>query len=93
MGDQSFWLIQDILETHTSKTDASYSPLEKDSVEKWLADRKGMSLLQLRREACIGAFAKILAMGEKYPNFDVRPAIMAYAKRLVELDKAIHSGG
>ncbi len=84
MSDQSFWLIQDILESHTSKTDASYSPLEKDNVEKWLADRKGMSLSQLRREACIGAFAKILAMGEKHPNFDVRPAIMAYAKRLVE---------
>ncbi len=93
MGDQSFWLIQDILESHTSKTDTSYSPLEKDNVEKWLADRKGMSLSQLRREACIGAFARILAMGEKYPNFDVRPAIMDYAKRLVELDKAIHGGG
>ncbi len=61
MGDQSFWLIQDILESHTSKTDTSYSPLEKDNVEKWLADRKGMSLSQLRREACIGAFARILA--------------------------------
>ncbi|OYP31606.1 hypothetical protein CGZ80_21195 [Rhodopirellula sp. MGV] len=93
MGDHSFWLIQDILESHTSKMDASYSPLKKASVEKWLADREGMTLAQLRREACIGAFAKILAMGEKYPDFDVRPAIMTCAKRLVELDKAIHSGG
>jgi hypothetical protein len=92
MGDHSFWLIQDILESHTSKMDASYSPLEKDNVEKWLADRKGMSLAQLRREACIGAFAKIFAMGEKYPNFDVQPVIMSYAKRLVELDKEIHKG-
>jgi len=93
MGDHSFWLIQDILESHTSKMDASYSPLEKHSVAKWLADREGMSLAQLRREACIGAFAKILAMGEKYPDFDVRPAIMSYAERLVKLDNAIHNGG
>lgn len=93
MGDHSFWLIQDILETHTSKSDASYSPLEKNKVEKWLADREGMSLAQLRREACIGAFAKIFAIGEKYPNNDIQPVIMSYAKRLVELDKAIHNGG
>lgn len=93
MSDHSFWLIQDILESHTSKMDASYSPLEKHSLAKWLADREGMSLAQLRREACIGAFAKILAMGEKNPNFDVRPVIMSYAERLVKLDSAIHNGG
>lgn len=93
VGDHSFWLIQDMLESHTSKMDAYYSPLEKDNVEKWLDDREGMSLAQLRREACIGAFARIFAMGEKDPDFDVRPAIINYAKRLVELDKAIHSGG
>jgi hypothetical protein len=93
MGVHSFWLIQDILESHTSKQDASYSPLEKDSVAKWLADREGMSLANLRREACIGAFAKILAMGKEYPDFDVRPVIMRYAERLVELDNAIHKGG
>lgn len=93
MGDHSFWLIQDILESHTSKLDASYSPLEKTSVANWLAEREGMSLAQLRREACIGAFAKILARGKKYPNFDVRPVIMSYAERLVELDNAIHDHG
>ena len=93
MGDHSFWLIQDILESHTSKMDASYSPLEKNSVAKWLVDRKGMSLANLRREACIGAFAKILAIEKKYPDFDVRPVIMSYAKRLVELDSVIHNGG
>ncbi|WP_442511324.1 hypothetical protein SH528x_002997 [Novipirellula sp. SH528] len=90
MGDHSFWLIQDMLESHTSKLDASYSPLEKKSIAKWLAGREGMSLAQLRREACIGAFAKILAMEKKYPNFDARPVIMSYAERLVELDNAIH---
>ena len=93
MGDHSFWLIQDILESHTSKQDASYSPLEKDSVAKWLADREGMSLAHLRREACIGAFAKILATGKKFPDFDIRPVIMSYAERLVELDNALHTGG
>ncbi len=93
MSDHSFWLIQDILESHTSKMDASYSPLEKHSLAKWLADREGMSLAQLRREACIGAFAKILAMGEKYPNLDVRPVIVSYAERLVKLDSAIYDGG
>ncbi len=93
MGVHSFWLIQDILESHTSKMDASYSPLEKEGVAKWLANREGMSLAHLRREACIGAFAKILAMGKKYPDFDVRPVIMSYAERLVELDNAIHNGG
>jgi hypothetical protein len=93
MGDHSFWLIQDILETHTSKMDVSYSPLEKNSVAKWLADRDGMSLAHLRREACIGAFAKILAIGKKHPDFDVRPVIMAYAERLVELDHVVHNDG
>jgi hypothetical protein len=93
MGDHSFWLIQDILESHTSKMDASYSPLEKGSVAKWLADREGMSLAHLRREACIGAFAKVLSMRKKHPNVDVRPVIMSYAERLVELDNAIHNGG
>jgi len=93
MGDHSFWLIQDIFEPHNSKMDTSYSPLEIESVAKWLAEREGMTLAQLRREACIGAFAKILAMRDKYPDFDVRPAIVTYAERLVELDNAIHDGG
>lgn len=91
MGDHSFWLIQDILESHTSKMDAQYSPLRKDSIAKWLADREGMSLVQLRREACIGAFANILAMGKQYPDFDVRPVIVSYAARLVELDHAVRN--
>lgn len=91
MGDHSFWLIQDILESHTSKMDASYSPLQKDGVAKWLADRKGMSLAGLRREACIGAFANILANGKKHPNFDVKTVVMSYAERLVELDNAVRN--
>jgi hypothetical protein len=91
MGDHSFWLIQDILESHTSKMDAQYSPLRKDGVAKWLADREGMSWVELRREACIGAFANILAMGKQYPDFDVRPVIVSYAARLVELDQAVRN--
>ncbi len=91
MGDHSFWLIQDILESHTSKMDAIYSPLQKDSVAKWLADREGMSLAQLRREACIGAFERILAMGKRHPNFDVRPVVVSYAAKLVELDNAVRN--
>lgn len=91
MGDHSFWLIQDILESHTSKMDAQYSPLQKDSVAKWLSDREGMSLAQLRREACIGAFEKILAMGKRHPNFDVRPVVVSYAAKLVELDNAVRN--
>lgn len=89
LGDHCFWLIQDILESHTSKLDASYSPLDKQNVAKWLADREGKSLAELRRDACIGAFAKILAMGEEHPQIDIRPTVMSYAKRLVELDQAV----
>jgi len=91
MGDHSFWLIQDILESHTLKMDALYSPLQKDSVAKWLADREGMSLAQLRREACIGAFEKILAMGKRHADFDVRPVVVSYAAKLVELDNAVRN--
>ena len=93
MGDHSFWLIQDILESHTSKLDASFSPLAKNGVAKWLADREGLSLAHLRREACIGSFAKILAMKARHPDFDVQPVIMSYAERLVGLDLEIHPGG
>ena len=62
MGDHCFWLIQDMLESHKSKMDASFSPLDKKNVAKWLSDRKGKSLAELRREACIGAFARIFAL-------------------------------
>lgn len=93
MGDHSFWLIQDILESHTSKQDALYSPLEKESVAKWLAVRDGLSLAHLRREACIGAFEKIFAMSKEYPEFDANPVIRDYAERLVKLNKAIYAEG
>ena len=92
MSDHCFWLSQDILESHKSKMHASYSPLDKQNLSKWLSDRDGKSLAELRREACIGSFAKIFAFGRDHPDFDIRPPVVSYAERLVELDRAVQDG-
>ena len=89
LGDHVFWLIQDNLETHSSKPDRDYSPLRRENVAAWLVAREGMSLAELRREACIGAFGNILNTGKAHPTFDTGPVLTSYAKRLVELDKAV----
>jgi hypothetical protein len=90
MGAECFELIQHQLESHTSKLDADYSPLNQATIKEWLEERNGMSLEQLRREACIGSFQVILDLEKKNPDYDYTKVLRAYAIRLVHLDAALH---
>lgn len=89
MGDHCFWLIQDQLEDHTSKMDARFSPLNRENITEWLATRSGMSLAELRRDACIGSFRSILDFEKQHPDVDISPTLRLYVAKLVDLDAAV----
>lgn len=91
VGDYCFWTIQDQLEDHTSRMDASFSPFSRESIAQWLAERSGMSIVELRREACIGSFRVIMEFEQQHPNYDVAPTLRAYAKKLNDLDAAVRA--
>jgi len=90
LGDQCFWLIQDQLEIHTSKLDASFSPLTRRNTKAWLAARRQMSLLELQRDACIGSFHTILQYERDNRRFNSAPWLKKYAIRLTELDTLLY---
>lgn len=90
MSDHCFWLIQGILEPPMPKK-YRCSALSKKNIAEWLSAREGESLAELRRDACISAFAEIAAKSEEYPDANFDPAYRIYAKRLIELDRAVQN--
>lgn len=86
VGDHCFWLIQDILETLPPKK-LQYSALSKTNIATWLSARDGETLAELRRDACVGALAEILAASKANPDRDFQAAYAFYTKQLIKLDR------
>ena len=88
-GDHCFWLIQDMLESHQTLQESSFSGLSRDNTAEWLAQRKELRLVELQRDACRAAIETLERYIEAHPTFDGAREMTAFKQRLAALDASV----
>ena len=87
MSNHCFWLVQDMIEAPVPKLYASlYSVLSPDTIDKWLDDRVGKSIHDLRIDAASTSLAAAKKNFEDTAESHAQKAMDIYTKRLAELN-------
>ena len=87
MSDHCFWLVQDMIEPPVPKLYAGlYSVLSPNTIGKWLDDRHGKSMQQLRIDAASVSLAAAKKDFENTAESHARKAMDIYTERLAELN-------